>query len=393
MNKNLFVLLILLALSLTALLLHVADTPISFQGPPIKIGVVVPLSGDYEPHGRMALQGASMAVEELNNGGILGGRRLHLEVRNSESDPMAAEALCRRLIEDKKVVAILTVADNASRQRLAIVTKKAGIPLLYATDYEGGECDRHVFYYSETPDHSINPMVSYLLQKRGPGVFIFGQDAPWSTKIAAIAADKIKAEGGQVTGVELTPHGTPDYSQVLKRIKESRSNTLLLTPSGKDGMRFIHQFNASSLKGKVTIAAISFDESHLSEFSPGDLEGIHTCLHFMASLDRPEAKAFVARHKKLFPDSPYPPTHITESSSSLMKMFASALNRAGSLDLEKAMELMPGTRIQGGNGIVTLRDDHHVNMNMVIGRYVQGKLLSVKPMGEIKPENQCARGP
>ncbi|BCS95484.1 ethanolamine utilization protein EutJ [Desulfoluna limicola] len=389
MNKNLFVLLTLLALSLAALLLHVADTPISFKGPPIKIGVVVPLSGDLAVHGNMALQGAWMAVEEINNGGILGGRKIHLEVRDSESNPAAAEALCRSLITEKNITAILAVADNASRQRMAAVTKKETIPLLYATDYDGGECDRHVFYYSEIPELSTVPMVSYLLATHGPGIFMFGQDTSWSRKIAAIATKHIHAEGGHVAGVEFTPHGAPDYSQVLQRIRESRAKALLLMPSGKDGTRFIHQFNTSPLKGVVTIAAVSFDESHLTEFSPGDLEGIHTCLHFMASLDRPETRAFVTRHKKHFPDSPYPPTHITEGSSSLMKMFASALNRAGSLDLRKAIELMPGTRVQGGNGIVTLRDDHHVNMHMVIGRFEQGKLVPVKSLGRVTPEDQC----
>ncbi|WP_300671356.1 ABC transporter substrate-binding protein [Desulfoluna sp.] len=391
MNRNLFVLLILLAASLSALLFHVADTPLSFHGPPIKIGVVVPLSGEFEPQGRMALQGALMAAEEINQGGVLGGKQIRLEIRDSQSDADTAEVACQSLMTEKKVVAILAATGSPSRKRMATLAESEGFPLLYAADYEGGECAPHVFYYSEIPDHTIRPMISYLQETQGPDVFIFGLDVPLSHKIADIATREIDARGGRVVGQEFTPYGTPDYSPVLQRIKASKSRTLLLTPSAKDGTRFIHQFNASSLKGKVTIAAIAFNESHLTQFSPGDLEGIHTCLHFMASLDSPETKAFVARHRHLFPNALYPPTHITEGSFGLLKIFSSALDRAGSLDMIKTMALMPGTRIQGGHGVITLRDDRHVNMNMVIGKFTQGELQAVKKMGEVKPTSQCPR--
>ena len=46
---------------------------------PIKIGVVLPLSGGFEIYGNLGVRGAKMAVAEINAaGGVLGGRPLEL---------------------------------------------------------------------------------------------------------------------------------------------------------------------------------------------------------------------------------------------------------------------------------------------------------------------------
>ena len=56
--------------------------------PPVKIGVVLPLRGDYSIYGQAGLRGVQLAVDEVNRqGGVLDGRHLELIVRDNKLKP------------------------------------------------------------------------------------------------------------------------------------------------------------------------------------------------------------------------------------------------------------------------------------------------------------------
>ena len=50
---------------------------------PIKVGIVLPLSGGLELFGQQGIQGAKLAVAEINAaGGVLGGRKFELIIED-----------------------------------------------------------------------------------------------------------------------------------------------------------------------------------------------------------------------------------------------------------------------------------------------------------------------
>ena len=64
----------------------------------IKIGVPIPLSGPVAVYGNPVLEGAKLAVSEINaKGGVL-GRKLELLVRDSKANADEAVRLSRELI-------------------------------------------------------------------------------------------------------------------------------------------------------------------------------------------------------------------------------------------------------------------------------------------------------
>ena len=75
-----------------ALSLAVALPAASLAGKkPIKIGVVLPLSGGFEIYGNLGVRGAKMAVAEINAaGGLLDGRPLELIIEDNKTDPKTA---------------------------------------------------------------------------------------------------------------------------------------------------------------------------------------------------------------------------------------------------------------------------------------------------------------
>jgi branched-chain amino acid transport system substrate-binding protein len=97
----------------------------------ILVGMYGSLTGDGASFGQSSVEGAQLAVEEVNNaGGLLGGRRIRLLVEDDQSRPEEASNAVTKLITQDKVVAVL--GEVASRRTLAAapVAQKFQIPMI-----------------------------------------------------------------------------------------------------------------------------------------------------------------------------------------------------------------------------------------------------------------------
>jgi branched-chain amino acid transport system substrate-binding protein/urea transport system substrate-binding protein len=358
---------------------------------PVKIGVVLPLSGGFEIYGNLGVRGARMAVAEINQaGGVLGGRPLELIIEDNKTDPKTAVEKAQKLILKDKVIAVMGPVSSAARDAMTPVANKYKTPLLYGIDYEGGVCNRYVFLYSAIPDHDIDKLVPYMGEHYGKSFYIFGYDYVWPHKMTEAIKRNVDKIGGKVVAVEYTPFGVKDYAPTIQKIAKSGANVLMLIVPGADGFTFIKQFTEFGLKDKIKIVALASDENYLKALTPDQSEGIFTALPFLAGLNKPEAKDFVARQKKMFGEDTVV-TWATCSHYGLVKLLANAIQKSGGLDKEKIIDAMGEQTIMVGNGPETMRgSDHHVVLNMLIGEFTGGKLEVKKDLGTIEPSNQCA---
>ena len=85
---------------LTMLLAGLLALPLAAEAQKtINVGMPMPLSGPPALFGEPASKGAQMLVDEVNaKGGVLGGRKLELIVRDSKADANEAVRVARELI-------------------------------------------------------------------------------------------------------------------------------------------------------------------------------------------------------------------------------------------------------------------------------------------------------
>ncbi len=85
---------------------------------PIKIGVILPLSGEDELFGSQGVQGAKMAVAEINAaGGVLGGRHFELVIEDEQTNLIAAIRKTEKVILKDEVIAVMGPTSSAHRKR------------------------------------------------------------------------------------------------------------------------------------------------------------------------------------------------------------------------------------------------------------------------------------
>lgn len=87
-----------------ASLAGLAGKPALAQAAEIPIGMVLPFSGATGPYGPDMKKAADLVVKIINDGGgILGGRKLHLYIEDSETNPTVGVTATRKLLDVNKV--------------------------------------------------------------------------------------------------------------------------------------------------------------------------------------------------------------------------------------------------------------------------------------------------
>ena len=136
--------------------LVVGGRAVAQQPKPVKIGVIVPLSGAWARQGQLVKMGAETAVAEINaEGGIkaLGGAKLELVSLDAGDTPEKAKNAAQRLIaQEPEVVGGMGSWLSSFTLAVTEVTERAELPwftLSYA-DSITGRGFRYVFQSSPT---------------------------------------------------------------------------------------------------------------------------------------------------------------------------------------------------------------------------------------------------
>src|SRR5262245_44954701 len=79
----------------------------SAQSAPVKLGLAAAVSGGSAASGEAIKRGLQIAIDEINaRGGVLGGRKLELVIRDDEGNPQKGVTIARELVEREKVAAV-----------------------------------------------------------------------------------------------------------------------------------------------------------------------------------------------------------------------------------------------------------------------------------------------
>ena len=356
---------------------------------PIKIGILQPFSGGLEALGEQGFQGARLAIDEANDaGGFLGRSTEHLRA-DTKTDPKTAVERALELIQRDRVDAIIGPVTSAERDAIKPTIERYKMPLLYATDYEGGVCSRYITCYSALPEQWVDPFIPFVREKYGGAFFLVGSNYIWPQKMNQAIRRVAEHAGGKVVGEEYVPFGNKDFTSILRKIESTGATVLVITVVGADAVTLVKQFTAAGLKPKVRIAFFGFSENYLAGLTNAESDGIVSVSNFIASLDKPEAKAFVKKVRDRYGPNTIV-SNTTDAHYNLMRFYFGGIKRAQSADKEKVTDAMVDQSLLSGNGEVYLRkSDRHVDLNVLISEAANGSLVLKKDVGRVSGPNQC----
>jgi len=364
--------------------------PAVWANEPVRIGAVQPFSGGLELFGNQAKLGLDLAVAEINDAGGILGRPVEVLYEDNKTDPKTSVERATSLIRRDNVLAISGPITSNARDAMMPTMSRMKTPLLYATNYEGGGCDRYLFSFNTVPNQELEKLLPVMKNRFGSSFYMFGADYIWPQKMFSTAKTLVEGMGGSVAGTEFTPWGVKEFAPVIRRIRDSGAKVLVFALPGADGITFIRQAEELGLLREVTVAFLGFAETYLGAFGAGKGQNMWVAVPFAASLDSPAVHDFVARVQAAA-DGPTPVSHYAFTHHNSLKALKDALEKVGTLDREAVVDGLAGLSFAASTGAVDIgAKDHHVTMEMFLARTEGDGLAVVDQLGRIAPEAGCA---
>jgi branched-chain amino acid transport system substrate-binding protein len=199
----------------------------------VKVGVLVPLSGEFSIYGKSLISGMELALSANPSS----QSKIELAARDTWGEPARAAELCHDLIEEDEVVCLIGPLRSESVERAAVVAELSKIPLITPTASQEGLAGLgdFVFQLSPSPRRKGKALAEFVVQNQGLRDFAMLVPAAGEEESEASGFKAAVEElGGRIIAVEQYPPDTRDFSPYLKGIKSVLLGLSSSAPSDED---------------------------------------------------------------------------------------------------------------------------------------------------------------
>ena len=364
---------------------------------PIRVGMIAELTGPLAIMGVANANVVKMVIEDINTQGGLLGREIDLIIEDGATTDSVAAAAAAKLVQKDKVDVVLGGIFSSTRQAIKGPAVEQGKTLyIYPEQYEGQEYHPLLFCTGPVPAQQVEPLVPWLMQTTGAKKFYLpSADYIWPRVLNQSARKVVVANGGEIVGEEYFPLEHADYRAMVERIMSSGTEVVFNTTVPPGVAPFLEQLHAAGFQkrgGKVICTY--FDENMLAALPAEQADGIYSCLDYYQTISHPFSRELLARYNKRFPG-----THMFTGGSACsglyrgIKLWEAAVTEAGSVNSYDVAAALDHAKIVEGPGGAAemIPGQHHVRMNMYIGRAKGGAFEIVRSLGAIDPK-ECAYG-
>ncbi len=355
---------------------------------PVKIGLDNPLTGTYAAVGKNELIGCQLAVDQLNaKSGIL-GRKIELLIEDSTSgDAGTAVQKARKLIERDNVDFLVGNVNSALAQAMAQVSNEKGVlhivPGGHTDGITGTNCKWNVFRVCNTTRMEANAVSSLLFNTYGKKWHFITPDYAFGHTLFQGCEADLKQLGGTVTGNELTPLGTTDFSAYLIKARAANPDVLVVLVQGNDMVNCLKQIAQFGIEKQIHVAGTQQELEAVEAMPPEARVGVWMFeWYWKQAAGTPGLDQFIAEIRKH--SGGKVPTARTWFGYVTIHAYALACEKAKSIEGKAVartladMELPPEIKLQP-NKVYFRGGDHQLMLSAFIGELLQ--------KGDGDPEN------
>jgi urea transport system substrate-binding protein len=359
--------------------------PLSLQAAEtIKVGVLHSLSGTMAISETSLKDMALMTIDEINaKGGVLGKQLEPVVVDPASNWPLFAEK-GRQLLTQDKVAVTFGCWTSVSRKSVLPVYEELNGLLFYPVQYEGEELSPSVFYTGAAPNQQAIPAVEYLMSEDGGAAkryFLLGTDYVYPRTTNKILRSFLHSKGVADQDIEevYTPFGHSDYQTLVADIKKFSAGgkpAVISTVNGDSNVPFYKELANQGIDATdVPVVAFSVGEEELRGIDTKPLVGQLAAWNYFQSVESPVNSAFVDKWKayakakglpgadKAVTNDPMEATYVG------INMWAQAVEKAGTTEVDKVREAMAGQTFAAPSGFTLTMDksNHHLHKPVMIG--------------------------
>jgi branched-chain amino acid transport system substrate-binding protein len=321
-----------------------ADTVIATAGP---------MTGQYAIFGDQMKRGAEMAIKDLNEAGGVLGEQLVLEVGDDACDPKQAVAVANQMVNAGVIFVAGHFCSGSSIPASAIYNEEGILQISPASTNpqltEQGL--NNVFRVCGRDDAQGIFAADYVVDKNvGSKIAVLHDKTPYGKGLADEFKKQLNARGVQETMYEAITAGDRDFTALITKMKEAGVDLIYLGGYHTEAGLIARQAKEQGIDATM----MSGDALVTDEYwaITGDT-GQGTLMTFSPDPRKNEAAAPVVEK---FKAAGYDPEGYTLYTYAAIQVWAQAVEKAGSTDLDAVIEALHGNQFETVLGPISFDD-------------------------------------
>ena len=282
------------------------NEPQSPQSQPIKIGAILPLTGDAAKYGKSAKEALDMAVDEINSGKGVRGSKVEIIYEDDSANPTKGVSAINKLISVDHVPAVigalpssvtLAIAPVAENNKVVLLSPMSSNPKISdAGDYIFRNCISDLDEGSYMAEFAIN-----TLHIKRVAILYINND--YGTGLNDVFSKKFQELGGQIVDTESFLEGRTDFRSQISKIKDANPEAIYLV-GYTEMIQIFKQLKELAVNAQV-LSTIMLYDPELVKKCEGAAEGaILTAWEFDSQSQDEVTKQFVERFKARYGHEP-----------------------------------------------------------------------------------------
>ena len=341
----------------------------------VKVGLMFGLTGAASPVGPVQLQGAKLAVKEINaRGGVnLGGKKIPLEfvVKDDETKADIAIRRYREMTSEDKVHGVvastfapIAAAINKEVQKTPTVHFAACVAPIAM--FKKGDLAPSTFGILGDAYSIGFAGAAYIINKlKLKNIYFFAPAYAFGWDQYAGAKDAAAKYGAKMEYLE-APVGTGDFSSYILKIAAAKPDIVMMAQWGVDAITVLKQSNELGLNKKTKIWFDWMTQVFGSGVPPEALDGVYSLMFWNWNMDGFEdatvvkaTQEFVAQFQKEYGAGEVPDPYAAVAYISV-KELVRGIEMAQSVDTKAVTAaLMKSPKFDSEKGPGVYREDHH----------------------------------
>ncbi len=280
---------------------------VDFKTPSYKIGIVLPLTGEYKDRSQSHLNGINLALDHINQLGGINDKKIVPIIKDCGDSQSKAVEVTRDLIYEQEVMAIFGGFSPANTRAIQSVTEGARIPLItgLCTHFTITKTGSPYTYRTITDDsRQFEALAEYSSKRYNVTKVVIIYDEELYSADSAKKYGEVAIKFGQEMVLALPcKKGGLNFKKNLDMVFKSKSDALVILASSYDSALIIRQAREARYD-KLILGANQFSSNEFMRYSGIYSEGAIATLPFNNRVGGQKSEYFSNEYIEKFEQTP-----------------------------------------------------------------------------------------
>jgi branched-chain amino acid transport system substrate-binding protein len=362
-------------------------------GGPIKVGYSMTQTGPNAPPAEYEMHGYQLAVDQINAGGGVLGRKLQLVGYDDQGSTSTAVQLYQKLITSDRVDLLLgpyeadltaAIAPLVNGHRLTMPSLAANV------DYYQGQYPYLVQSITQTPSYMV-PVIDLAATRGYKTIALLVQDTAFPQELARGVQQEATKRGLRVVFEQSYPADTTNFGPLVLTAAQKSPDIVIGATYLADAIGIAKAAKAENVNAKLFAFSIGPVEPQFAAGLGSAADGMLGTTLWFPTLHTSGNAAFISAYRRKFGQDP---DYHTAMAFAMVKVFAQAIKQAGRLDQAKIRDAMRGLSVDTVAGHFKVnKTGLQVGYSSYVLQWQSGRQVLVYPTGVANAQPQLPHPP